>query len=80
MTPEIVTLLILGVMVLGMMGALVWVIDEHNAERESWEDERRYLVDRAIARHAGEVIAFDREGKPRPERVDAQTINIEGLS
>lgn len=80
MTPEIVTLLILGVMVLGMMGALVWVIDEHNAERESWEDERRYLVDRAIARHAGEVIAFDREGKPKPERVDAQTINIEGLS
>ena len=80
MTPEIVTLLILGVMVLGMMGALVWVIDEHGAERESWEDERRYLVDRAIARHAGEVIAFDREGKPKPERVDAQTINIEGLS
>ena len=80
MTPEIVTLLILGVMVLGMMGALVWVIDEHNAERESWENERRYLVDRAIARHAGEVIAFDREGKPKPERVDAQTINIEGLS
>ena len=80
MTPEIVTLLILGVMVLGMMGSLVWVIDEHNAERESWEDERRYLVDRAIARHAGEVIAFDREGKPKPERVDAQTINIEGLS
>jgi hypothetical protein len=30
-------------------------------ERQSWRDERRFLIDRAIARHIGEVVALERE-------------------
>lgn len=32
-----------------------------NAERAEWREERRFLVDRAIARHVGEVVALERE-------------------
>ena len=31
------------------------------AEQLAWREERRFLIDRAIARHAGEVIALERE-------------------
>jgi hypothetical protein len=29
-------------------------------ERDEWKSERRFLIDRAIARHIGEVLALDR--------------------
>jgi hypothetical protein len=32
----------------------------HTAEREAWTAERQRLVDRVIARHAGEALALDR--------------------
>lgn len=45
-------------------------------EREAWSGERHALVDRAIARHVGEVIAMDkvsanRELREHPERPQA---------
>lgn len=74
------TIIILGVIVVALLGVLVWVIEQHQGEREEWVLERQRLVDRAIARHAGEVIAFDRDGKPRPEREEVSPVFIEGLS
>jgi hypothetical protein len=53
-------------------------------ERNQWAAERGRLVDRAIARHSGEVIALDREahrdtnGADPDERHEPQL--IEGLS
>lgn len=63
-----------------LMAAHVRTLDKHEAEREQWAAERKQLVDRAIARHTGEVIAFDREGRPRPERVESPYDGIVGLS
>lgn len=47
-------------------------------ERKEWKEERKELVNRAIARHAGEVMAMDR--KPKPPREDTPPIFTEGLS
>jgi hypothetical protein len=49
-------------------------------ERAKWATERKELVNRAIARHAGEIVALDREGKPKPEREDKPPVYVEGLS
>jgi hypothetical protein len=54
------------------------VLKAHGRERQEWGAERRSLVDRAIARHAGEVIGLDKAQKPRPEREPAPV--IEGLN
>lgn len=48
-------------------------------EREDWHKERRQLVDRAIARHTGEVIALDRAEKITPKQPEPERF-IEGLS
>lgn len=58
--------------------ALDWL---HQRERAQWAEERRELVNRAIARHAGEVRALD--NRPRPTVHDDDTpVNppIVGLS
>lgn len=53
----------------------------HQREREQWAVERKQLLDRAIARHAGEVIALDRPAKPKGERTEAHLFDgVEGLS
>jgi hypothetical protein len=49
-------------------------------ERAKWATERKELINRAIARHAGEIVALDREGKPKPERDDKPPVYVEGLS
>jgi NADH:ubiquinone oxidoreductase subunit 6 (subunit J) len=60
-----------------VVGALVV---QAQREREKWTAERRALVDRAIARHSGEVIAFDRAAhKGEPDKKPAPVL-IEGLS
>ena len=68
--------------VIAVLAAVVGVlIREHQRERERWETERLRLVNRAIARHSGEVIAFDRSDAKRersPEREPAQL--IEGMN
>lgn len=56
------------VAIVALAVALVVLVVAQVRERARWADERRQLTDRAIARHSGEVIAFDRAQKPRPER------------
>lgn len=73
------TLVVLAVVCIALLAALVVVIDHHENERERWATERKQLVDRAIARHAGEVLALDREPKPKPDR-DEPAVFVEGLS
>lgn len=51
----------------------------HRWDRQEWARERRALIDRAIARHSGEVIGLDRQAarpdhEPVPHRAP-----IEGL-
>lgn len=58
---------------------LIVVLGTQQRERGRWMEERRALVDRAIARHSGEVIAFDRTAK-RTEREPAEPRYVEGLS
>ena len=40
-----------------LFGATLWM---QQRERTAWAVERRELVNRAIARHTGEVVALDR--------------------
>jgi uncharacterized membrane protein YsdA (DUF1294 family) len=75
-----VTIIVLAVLCIVLMVQGLWLLDKHDAERQAWAVERQKLVDRAIARHAGEVIAFDRDGKPKPEREDQPPVFVEGLS
>ena len=60
-------------------GVLVW---SHQREREGWATERRALVDRAIARHSGEVIALDRQAgrSPTDATQPHRPVLVEGLS
>lgn len=71
---------VLAVMVLCLIAVLALVSGLHSRERLAWAKERKQLVDRVIARHAGEVIALDREPKPKVERDPASTVFVEGLS
>ena len=69
-----IEVLILAIFVIVVLVATVWfLIIEQTKERELWRDERRFLTDRAIASHVGDVVALDRidqKGKadPTPER------------
>ena len=74
------TIAILGVVALCLMAVIVIVMERHETEREAWTIERQKLVDRAIARHAGEVVALDREPKPKTERDEASPVYVEGLT
>jgi len=56
----------LGAVAVALIGVLVVLIRMQAAERSEWTQERQALLDRVIAKHAGEVIAMDRIGKPRP--------------
>lgn len=67
-----------AVAVLGF--CLVAVLRQARVEREAWAEERRALTDRVIARHTGEVIAFDRAAQPKAEREYERPQFIEGLS
>ena len=58
---------------------LVW---SHQREREGWATERQALVNRAIARHSGEVIALDRQANKSPTDATParRPVLVEGLS
>lgn len=75
----IATVIALAAVAVVLAGALCAVVYSHGRERHEWALERRSLVDRAIARHAGESIAMDRaargEVKERP-----LPVLVEGLS
>ena len=69
------------VAVIVLAAVLVYVLRSIDAERTEWKAERRFLTDRAIARHVGEVIALDkmddrRENGPQPEREHVPTIPV----
>lgn len=63
-----------------LAAALIVLVREHDIERREWRDERRGLIDRVIAHHAGEVIALDRSSAPpKPPRPEAVRPIAEGL-
>jgi len=51
----------LGFIVFTHNDTMVGVLLQQETERAAWAEERRFLVDRAIARHVGEVVALERE-------------------
>lgn len=78
---ELAVVAVVAVVVLAAL--LVYVIRQFENERKAWTAERRFLTDRAIARHVGDVVALDRmdnkrhEG-PQPDREHVPTLP-EGL-
>jgi len=69
-----IELLIMSIVIVVVLIATMWfLIIEQTKERELWRDERRFLVDRAIASHVGDIVALDRidqkgRAEPSPER------------
>ena len=62
--------------ILALMATIWFLLIQQTKERELWREERRFLVDRAIASHVGDIVALDRvdqKGKadPVPEREHA---------
>ena len=69
MWPSLVAIVVLA-------GVFIYVLVSIKKERNDWQQERRFLMDRAIARHTGEVVALDKmedrrqNGAPEPrERI-----------
>lgn len=69
------------------LGSLVAVqAREAERERAQWRAERRFLIDRVIARHVGEVVPLEREDTRKNQTVDRDFTDqvvrplIEGLS
>lgn len=60
-----------------VVAALLW---SQHCERRGWAAERRALVDRAIARHVGEVAALDRTNGRTKQREPEPPKLIEGLT
>ena len=56
----------LGAVTVALIGVLVVLLRMQAAERSEWSEERLALLDRVIAKHAGEVIGMERMSKPRP--------------
>ena len=78
---ELAVVAVTAVVVLAAL--LVYVIRQFETERKEWTGERRFLTDRAIARHVGEVVALDRmdakrQDGPQPSREHVPTLP-EGL-
>jgi len=75
--------IVLAVMVFCLMATISFLIGVHARERKEWVSERRFLTDRAIARHVGDVVALDRmdakrQDGPQPSREHVPTLP-EGL-
>ena len=75
----IAVIVALAAAVIVLACVLCAVIVNHGRERREWAFERRSLVDRAIARHAGETIALDRAAKGT-EKPRAEPVLVEGLT
>lgn len=73
------TVIALGTVALILACVLGTVVKSHGDERREWAAERRTLVDRAIARHAGETIALDRAANAVPKE-HREPVLIEGMS
>lgn len=78
---EIAAVAAFTVMVFGLV--ILELLKGIRKERDEWKSERRFLIDRTIARHVGEVLALDRmddrrEHGDQPQREHVPTIP-EGL-
>jgi hypothetical protein len=76
-TTAVVIVACLTILVLAAV--LIRLLDKIDAERDEWTKERRFLTDRAIARHVGEIVALDksderREHGPQPPREHVPTL------
>jgi hypothetical protein len=67
-----------GAVAVALAGVLVLVLRMQASERREWVAERHTLVDRAIAKHTGEIIAMERT--QRPEREPYERPTAVGLS
>ena len=61
MTAALIALAVSNVV---LAGVILGLFRSSGRERSEWAGERRSLVDRAIARHAGEALALDRSARP----------------
>lgn len=75
----IAAVIVAGAVAVLLAGVLVGVLRMQSSERKEWADERRALVDRIIAHHAGEVIALDRSAQPRAPRSETERPSAVGL-
>lgn len=75
----IVAVVVLSCAVLAQIGAVVLATRSMDRERQAWVAERKQLVDRAIARHSGEVLALDRQ-QTRAPSPRTEPVLVEGLS
>ena len=64
MWPSLVAIVVLS-------AVFIYVLVSIKKERNDWQQERRFLTDRAIARHAGEVLALDRMDDKRTNGPEA---------
>lgn len=76
MIAAVICLGAVAVVLACVLGALVHA---QGRERQEWGAERRALVDRAIARHAGEVIGLDRQQRTTTDQREPAPV-IEGLN
>jgi hypothetical protein len=59
------TLLLTLCFVLAIVRWVFWVTQSFTAERKAWQIERRFLIDRTIAKHSGEILALDKMDERR---------------
>ena len=61
------SVIVMGVVCCALIFALLWQTRQFGRERADWIDERRFLIDRAIARHAGEIVMMDKTREQGPQ-------------
>jgi hypothetical protein len=76
---DVIGIVLVVVVSIAGLAAITIMEKLHARERDAWAQERRALLDRAIARHTGEVLALDRQASPRP-KPDRDPILVEGLN
>ena len=75
----IAAVITLGLVAAVLVGVMCVLLHQQGRERREWADERRALVDRAIAHHTGEVIALDRAQRRTKREVEPRE-PVEGLN
>lgn len=72
-------LAVVCVAIAALLAVNAFLLLSFTKERMEWATERRQLIDRVIAQHAGEVIALDRSADRRPPREPADRPQAVGL-
>ena len=81
--PNIWAVALCALIIVAFLAVILVMHRSIERERHDWQQERRFLTDRAIARHTGEVVALDKmedrrvNGAPEP-REHVPTL-LEGL-